>query len=143
MKEIQEMTIRATSSLSAQRLTHYIDTQMIPVVEKAAKRFENVANALWQMKAEMINLWDKTKKDLRKMNVDIKTESYQIKKEAEKDFMLIKNILEGIEKEPSFNLKKIRRSKLEHYLSTICLVEFLFFGYFLLRDLKRQRHKYV
>lgn len=143
LKEIKEMTNRAQDCMSAKRLTQFIDQTMMPTIEKAAKRYENVASALWQMKSEMNNLWDNTKKELRKMNNEVKSESFELKNDAEMQFGKIAQILNGMSKEPSFK-SNLAKSHVEHFMAMFCLVEFLCFGYFLSRDiLKYRHHKYV
>ena len=114
-------------------LTYFIDNKMMPVIDKAAARFERVADALWQMKVDMLSLWDDSTNALRSMNSEIQNDCKKLKLEvlgaAQQMQLNYANIGDGnLQSEVISSIESHESSmasKIEKLLFLICIVEFV------------------
>ena len=131
--ETKEMVQRAKQCISAENLTYFIDNKMMPVIDKAAARFERVADALWQMKVDMLSLWDDSTNALRSMNSEIQNDCKKLKLEvlgaAQQMQLNYANIGDGnLQSEVISSIESHESSmasKIEKLLFLICIVEFV------------------
>lgn len=138
-KEVSDMINRAKECINAKNLTEFINYKLLPVVNNASLRYQNVANALWQMKNEMIGLWDKAKQDLVKMNKETQKSCDAIKNEA---LQFSKQITEVLQSKNM--IIQLNQPKLSKYLFIICVLEFMAYVIFFITHRKRiSRRKYV
>jgi hypothetical protein len=82
LSETSEMVGRANGSISAENLSKFIHVRLMPVLQRADARYSRVADALWNMKTEMLSLWDDVKRDLRRLNREIRQACGELEGEA-------------------------------------------------------------
>lgn len=134
--ETKEMVIRAREAISAENLTNFINNKMMPVIDRAAARFERVTDALWNMKSEMLGLWEDVSKELKTMNFDIRNDCELVKGEVIDAANTMKKQLQNFDTETSQfpkNIEKNNFSKIEMLLFVICIIEFISYIIFFVR----------
>lgn len=136
--EAREMIHRAQDCISAENLSIFIKTKMIPTIDKAAARFERVTDALWHMKNEMINLWDDAQNQLKVMNGDVKASCVLIEHEVLEAAQQIQGKVKPINQMP-----KTASGLLDRVLFVTCIAEFACYVTFFVRyhrkNLRRKR----
>jgi hypothetical protein len=80
--ETTEMVVRARHGITAENLSVFIHTRLLPVLSKAEARYSRVADALWSMKSEMNAVWEDVQRELRVMNAEIKQSCIELQTEA-------------------------------------------------------------
>lgn len=134
--ETKEMVIRAREAISAENLTNFINNKMMPVVDRAAARFERVTDALWNMKSEMLGLWEDVSKELKTMNFDIRNDCDLVKSEVIDAAKTMKKQLLNFDNEAAKLPKNIDDNnslKIEKLLFIICIIEFISYIVFFVR----------
>ncbi|EAY17809.1 hypothetical protein TVAG_016390 [Trichomonas vaginalis G3] len=130
LAEIKETILRANHTVSSKQLKQLIDEKISPVLEKSYHRFENVANAMFSTKMDMVNIWRDTGNQLRQIRSDLSLNCVQIENEARKYiFQVFKLAPEEFHEDNHENEKE----NLSFYLGIICLIEFIAYCIFFLR----------
>ncbi|KAK8888817.1 hypothetical protein M9Y10_033557 [Tritrichomonas musculus] len=134
--ETKEMVIRARDAISAENLTNFINNKMMPTVDRAAARFERVSDALWNMKSEMLSLWEDVSKELKTMNFDIRNDCELVQNEVVGVAKTLKQHLLSIDNETTEFPKNINTDNsaiIEKILFIICIFEFIAYVIFFIR----------
>lgn len=137
--EAKEMVQRAHDCISAENLSIFIKTKMMPTIDKAAARFERVTDALWHMKNEMIGLWDDAQQQLKVMNGDVKASCLAIEHEVLEAAQQIQDKVAAIRDVP-----KTKSGLLDHILFIVCIAEFsCYVSFFVKYHRKNLRRKHM
>lgn len=129
LAEVKEMLTRANHTISADDLKDLIDTKVRPVLDKAAQRFENVANAMFSTKADMKDIWVEAGNQLRAIRSDVTNQCIDIENEARKYiFQIFKLVPEEFHEEPPQSGRDF-----SFWLLAICAVEFVAYIIFFIR----------
>ncbi|OHS99780.1 hypothetical protein TRFO_33699 [Tritrichomonas foetus] len=134
--ETKELILRAKESISAENLSFFINYKMMPVIDKAAARFERVSDALWQMKTEMLDLWEDSSKALKNMNFDIRSDCEKLKMEvfgAAKQMKYFLNEVKHDDDDEAEKLDKGMSALIQKLLFFICAIEFIAYVLFFIR----------
>lgn len=147
--ETKEIVLRARQCISAKNLSDFINNQMLPVVDRAASRYERVADALFDMKTEMSSLWEDVSKELKTMNYDIKRDCDLFENEVIAVSQKMKTQLDKLDKE-IFPIPRhvgfagfMITFPIERILFVICLIEFVAYFVFFLRYHKKTIRKHL
>ena len=81
-REASELISRARECVTIENLSSFVNQKVIPVIDKAAARFERVSDSLWHMRCEMTDLLDRVQRDLRSVNEEFRIAREQIEYEA-------------------------------------------------------------
>ncbi|KAH0794630.1 Legume-like lectin family protein [Histomonas meleagridis] len=128
--EVNEMILRANECVSADQLKTFIDKKMVPSLNNASARFERVKDALWSMRTEFIDLWEGAKSQLKGINSEIRKEFIQIENEA----LEMANEIKGEMKEIETKIPKRKKSSFPMFLFCLCVIEFVAYFVFLLKN---------
>ena len=81
-REANELISRAQGCISVTNLSAFITRKVMPVIDKAAARFERVSDSLWHMRSEVTSLWDGLRQDLKGLSDELKVAQAQVEQDA-------------------------------------------------------------
>ena len=81
-REANELISRAQGCISVTNLSAFITRKVMPVIDKAAARFERVSDSLWHMRSEITSLWDGLRQDLKGLSDELKVSQMQVEQDA-------------------------------------------------------------
>jgi hypothetical protein len=138
LSETSEMVQRANGSISAENLSEFIHVRLMPVLQRADARYSRVADALWNMKIEILSLWDYVKRVLRGLNQEIRQACGELEGEA----LEMGKVIQGQMLPQSLFVEKGEVGGVQKGMFVMAVIEFASFVIFVVRyHRKRLRRK--